>query len=629
MYTNYSKFDYYLPYFEWKKITNKIDEKKKDFLLENKSKEFFKRYSGSDFEYLINEYVLINKEYIDCFYNVINWYFVLKELWNLKRYNVIDYIIDTAYWKSIDTENIHKLLSNNYCDALVYMANRNYEVNLYIIRAILLNDNYDYKIYLKDNKLDIIINNKKYIFNGVLNVALSEPFRNKIIKLLSEGVEDDHIIYDSIYDAIEVVSKYTTIFRYLSYESHLSEDIIDKYKDKLDWDIISKNYSITEEFLNKYESFINKDLVLDNFTIYYDLDIYTIAKYVDRPVQEILIKYITHSPSIFDDYFNSDNVEFINKNLDIVDWDAITHLTLEDTSGIRIFKDKLNWDIISAEIDDSYLTKDFLVKYKHNLNWDILRKRNILYHYINNNILSEREYIEIVLDKNYDLFKQRLELGISYEDCKTMEDDYLLEYNGKKYENTKTLKELIYNISKDNDYNYQYIEKKISRSNKLLDVLNNYNLKEGDYTKYKYINDKLLHYNHFYEYDCIDILKKLMKADISPKNINKAVSMYKNLSYLFTSLPKISKFNTTDNNSKYFNVIDIQISTKALVATGELLKLLNKNKKDIIKFVFYYMCLLDKDIYAVKDYIKVSDYILSTDRIIYIKFGIKGDVIRD
>lgn len=148
----------------------------------------------------------------------------------------------------------------------------------------------------------------------------------------------------------------------LSYSCILSEEFIEKYKDKVYWYSISISQKLSESFIEKY-----KDKLTWTFISIY---------------QEL-------------------SEPFIEKHKDKVDWTHISRKQKLSEFFIEKYKDKVFWPNITVY---QKLSLDFLIKYKDKIDWyNIKNNKNIPEEYNTlekiNKIIKEKELNDIPLDK--------------------------------------------------------------------------------------------------------------------------------------------------------------------------------------------------------------------------------------
>lgn len=252
------------------------------------------------------------------------------------------------------------------------------------------------KLKIKYNKMlkyEYLQNNPKNILR---NLILKYP--DKEWNFYSDCIVD--------IDVIEKLKDKKWFFPEFSTKDFLPTDIIEKYKEHLDWSVLTDSPCMTIELLEKYIDYIDWDIVLDNPNI----NVAFIDKYIDK------IEFL-------DQYFHNDLL--VLKLLDTKYEKIIPIETISETEGlpeeyIDNNIDKLDWEKLSYHLPvnllEKYskyisyeqcslnykLTPDFIEKNKDKLNWTYVSKS------YNNVIQLEktcREYIsydQIYIEGNID-----------------------------------------------------------------------------------------------------------------------------------------------------------------------------------------------------------------------------------
>lgn len=198
-------------------------------------------------------------------------------------------------------------------------------------------------------------------------------------------------------------------FKQLSKSENLSYDIMNEYKEDLDWTIITrnlikndkleiefirtfkdyicwllilKNYKhITIEFVNEFNEYISwTDLSKNpfiNFEFFSEFKDKLYVAIMDKSVYSIVIaKYCKLHPEFielnksklkFNYLIDITNIDDIRQFKDQIDWNVITsnHL-LSNEKFIREFKDYINWDLISS---NNFMSNDFIEEFQDHINW--------------------------------------------------------------------------------------------------------------------------------------------------------------------------------------------------------------------------------------------------------------------
>ena len=176
-----------------------------------------------------------------------------------------------------------------------------------------------------------------------------------IIESLSEVItEDDKSVTNKI-KIIEEIKDIEKFFEenkdnfkadldYISIHQKLSEEFIDKYKDKVKWHYISAYQTLSEEFIEKHYDKVNWNIISRYQTLSEDF----IDKYNDKVDWDFISRYKKLSE------------EFIEKHNDKVKWECISeHQTLSE-EFIEKHYDKVNWGSI---LKYQKLSEDLIEKY--------------------------------------------------------------------------------------------------------------------------------------------------------------------------------------------------------------------------------------------------------------------------
>lgn len=201
-------------------------------------------------------------------------------------------------------------------------------------------------------------------------------------------------------------------FKQLSKSENLSYDIMNEYKEDLDWTIITKNLikndkleinfirefkdyvcwllilknykNITIEFVNEFNEYISwTDISKNPFITFEFFSEFKDKLYVaimDKSLYSIIIsKYCKLHPEFIELNKSNLNLNYLIDLNDIddirrfknqIDWNFITsnHL-LSNECFIREFKDYLNWDLISS---NNNMSIDFIKEFQDYINWSNL-----------------------------------------------------------------------------------------------------------------------------------------------------------------------------------------------------------------------------------------------------------------
>ena len=140
---------------------------------------------------------------------------------------------------------------------------------------------------------------------------------------------------------------------YISENQKLSEEFIERFKDKLDWRYISIYQKLSEAFIEKYKDNVNWHYI----SIYQKLSEPFIEKYQDKVSWGGISTHQLLSES------------FIEKFKDKVDWIRISQYQVLSESFIEKNSDKVDWEKISLyqKLSDEFIKKHNLSVNKNNL----------------------------------------------------------------------------------------------------------------------------------------------------------------------------------------------------------------------------------------------------------------------
>jgi hypothetical protein len=203
----------------------------------------------------------------------------------------------------------------------------------------------------------------------LLGIKLSDFEKNQIKKFIIETVANN-------YDIINIISLYFPLteeliekFKYKLNWGCLcgnkfvfwSEELIDKYFEFIDWESISKNANLNwnERLLYKYSDYLNFNTVFFNDTPNLKLTFNLYEKFKNKIDIENLEYFDFEFPK-----------EFITDNIDIINWENLKSYTVEN---LELFEDKINWDDLSRS-EKLTLTDQLIERFKYRWSWDEIIK---------------------------------------------------------------------------------------------------------------------------------------------------------------------------------------------------------------------------------------------------------------
>jgi len=174
-------------------------------------------------------------------------------------------------------------------------------------------------------------------------------------------------------------------WKYLSIREALSEEILNKYSDKLDWKYISKYQNLTSEFIKKYFTYLEWE-GQPNLHHNPSITIEIIEEYIEKIDWRELSRNLSLKLEILEKYHHKLYWKYIseNFNLDV----SNTHIS----TLIDLYQEEIDWDALSL---NRHLTLEIVEKYQ--TKWDYI-------------LLLKNEYLELeILEKYFDLrdFKNR------------------------------------------------------------------------------------------------------------------------------------------------------------------------------------------------------------------------------
>ena len=162
----------------------------------------------------------------------------------------------------------------------------------------------------------------------------------------------------------------------LSRNPSLTPALIEKYENKLNWDYLCLNPALTPALIEKYENKLNWDWLSRNPS----LTPAFIEKYEDKLYWDWLSQNPALTPALIEKYEN--NLEWyelsenpaltpalIEKYEDKLDWSSLSENPALTPALIEKYENKLDWDMLSA---NPSLTPALIEKYENKLDWDEL-----------------------------------------------------------------------------------------------------------------------------------------------------------------------------------------------------------------------------------------------------------------
>lgn len=162
--------------------------------------------------------------------------------------------------------------------------------------------------------------------------------------------------------------------------NNLSEEYIENNKDKLSWGLISLYQVLSEDLINKYEDRINFDNLSNNKKI--SLSESFIEKYKDRLNWTFISAYQVLSES------------FIEKHIDKIDWNGISNYQKLSKRFIEKYKDKINLSLLKQNVlTQTNIEKEWFITYINRT--DSYFNRYKLLNYYNNSLDDRIDCIKV------------------------------------------------------------------------------------------------------------------------------------------------------------------------------------------------------------------------------------------
>lgn len=258
-----------------------------------------------------------------------------------------------------------------------------------ILEEVLINSIDWDNISKKDNlSYNFIIKYKKYInwYSIINNRHYNEKIFARCIDCipLYKLITSRKLSEEFIEKYIVTTDKY---WEEISRFQNLSESFMDKYKDKLNWDMMMISQAMSEEFIISHIDYINWKSLSIYKRDYLSADF--LLKYKDKVHWDIIsdkYKYFSnedleklHDLILWDTYINKHYIleEIIDKYFDyFTDMGNLLYRRKLSEDFLIKHQEKLGWDNISQF---ATLNSKFLTKYKYFVNWDLVIINNRVY----------------------------------------------------------------------------------------------------------------------------------------------------------------------------------------------------------------------------------------------------------
>ena len=141
--------------------------------------------------------------------------------------------------------------------------------------------------------------------------------------------------------------------KYLGYRNDISMDVVEEYKDKLNWFYLLKNNRYSEDFLMKYIDYID----WTSLCSYYNLSEEFLRKFQSKLDWE----FATIHQNIPEDMLRNNTYRF-NSRI----WEHISKNQNLSEEFIEEFTEDLNWNLITKHQNLSF---EFIIKHKKKIAW--------------------------------------------------------------------------------------------------------------------------------------------------------------------------------------------------------------------------------------------------------------------
>lgn len=262
-------------------------------------------------------------------------------------------------------------------DVLLYFSNRiNWSA---VSRHHYLTDELFNKCY-NYLKYDIIASRsdcyefKEYILGGLdrsssANVVIDDdsPLYDEIINKYHDVVNWNNISIDKL--SLETINKYKNQINWDNIDyNNLSISLVEEYSDKINWDNIDYN-NISTQIIENYSDKINWDLLANAYSRL-KIDAKFVIKYKDKFTDEFIVTQLRKN-----NYNDSDILDIITEDSDTININYLLHdMKFNAMILVNKYPTKINWDEISKED----LSKRFVKKFDHKINWRIRSRYEIL-----------------------------------------------------------------------------------------------------------------------------------------------------------------------------------------------------------------------------------------------------------
>jgi hypothetical protein len=174
---------------------------------------------------------------------------------------------------------------------------------------------------------------------------------------------------------------------YISCNSHLTEDFIDKYKDKLAWSYVCSHLSFTEQMIEKYVDNVDWKMIWENQNFTEDF----IIKHQDKVEWTYLVKNKHLAKDFFERNKHRIATKLYAKDLvKIVEYQKLSQETLE-----TLKKGKMVWGAIGQNCD---MSRDFVITNYDKMNPSLLVHWN---NRLNDEVKQEVKMIERLSGNQY------------------------------------------------------------------------------------------------------------------------------------------------------------------------------------------------------------------------------------
>lgn len=228
--------------------------------------------------------------------------------------------------------------------------------------------------------------------NQIIFNSLSLPDKYNFYKYCIKNKLQDELQYiEKYFESLHYISAHNWVDIIIRNEGNLSENLLDRYKENLDWYIVCIYHKLSEKFILSHRKYLNwrpvimhQQITKSILELYWnDLDwgIVSSSKFmteelIEQYKKKIKWNYIKlENPSdnflnLYGDKINWSNITFkdlkkYSKYEKYVDWTMVSYHEQLPEDFIRKHKEQLDWNFISS---NQHLSDEFVEEFKDKLN---------------------------------------------------------------------------------------------------------------------------------------------------------------------------------------------------------------------------------------------------------------------